>query len=75
VFLIAGYSVTLTLLNNLARTRTYTNPDVTEANAAGRSARARVARESKREESRGVDGREALDQWAGRDATKYMYDI
>jgi hypothetical protein len=36
------------------RTRTNTNPHGTEANAAGRSVRACVARESKREESCGV---------------------
>jgi hypothetical protein len=39
------------------RTRTNTNPNGTEASAAGRSLRACVARESKREKSSEVCGR------------------
>ena len=35
-----------------------------------------IARESKREETRGGGwAREALDEWVGRGAAKYMYDI
>jgi hypothetical protein len=41
----------LSLLNKSLKTRFNTNPSGTEANATGRSVRACVARESKREES------------------------
>ena len=49
-----------------SRTRTNTNPNGTEANAAGRSVRACVARESKRERERMYGwARDAPDEWAG----------